>query len=353
MKHLYRLLTVGLLLFSFSSLFGQNGDLWLEEKEQRYSSELYFIGSASDEVPQEKLLSKVMEETKTRAQINLACGILSLIKSDSDIEIESKDYNGQIIGGNIFKHISKIGCNVKVIGTETELYYDEKKQIVYAFVYVERNKLVNYHKNNLTVNLKEIEWTLRTIQDLEKSGEKTEARRQCEAIEPLFVQVDSARSWLMTIVPGISLDDLQLTTTQTLKNTRTQVQIQLKRGALVYVESDEDLFGEKVNIVKSGLESELGKKDCIFVNDVEKADFKISINVSTKYLGNDSIYNLPNTVFCYAKAQVEFYNTHKKTTYRYKIEEKDGGVSQNEAGEKAMKNVAPSILKKIEQLIEN
>jgi len=165
----------------------------------------------------------------------------------------------------------------------------------------------------------------------------------------LLERVRASQDLLTAISTGISSDDLQLSRTETLYNRLAQMQAQLAQAVLVYVESKEFLFKEQVNFVANQLKAELAKSGCSFVDDAKKADFKLNINVSTRYSGNNN-----NFVFCYADAQVELYDIRKqKVMYSDEIAQRGGDTTQERAARRAMNDVVKTISERLKPWINN
>jgi hypothetical protein len=125
------------------------------------------------------------------------------------------------------------------------------------------------------------------------------------------------------------------------------MQAQLAQAVYVYITSNEYLFDTKVNIVANQLKAEMAKRGCSFVEDPKKADFKISIKVSTRHASDRG-----NFVFCYADTQVELYDIRKqKVVYSDEIAQKGGDISHEKAARKAMSDVVKIITEKLKPWI--
>jgi hypothetical protein len=193
-----------------------------------------------------------------------------------------------------------------------------------------------------------VEGLLQTAQDLVNNSEKPKARQQCEMAKPLFDKIRLIQDSLSAISPDISTEDLQQKKVEQLYNTLTQMSAQLAQAVLVYVESSEDLFGEKVNIVANKLKAEMAVSGCSFIDDAAKADFKLTIHAKAREGSKTE-----NIVFCFADVAVELYDTHKqKTVYSDELAEKGGSTSQDKASRKAMENAVAKIINKISNWIK-
>jgi hypothetical protein len=340
------------ILFAMVSLalFGQEKPRWMDDnyKEQQYPSLTYFTGFAYGEIPRDKSLQDVTQQMKTEAQADLSKKIRLQISSQSQSSIEAVTTNGKYNENESFLNLASTTSNTEVVGMKTESYHDTKTNLVYAFAYVNKHELMTYFKSNLAMNIVQTESMLQTAQDLEAQKEKTKARQQCEEVKLLFSKLRYAQDMMTAIDAKVSPEDLQQIKIESLYNQLTQMQAQLAQNVYVYVESDEKLFEQNVDIISNKVKAELAVKGCSFVENIKQADFKLTITASTRYSSNDG-----ETMFCYADVQVKLYDIHKqKMVYSDEITQKSGSSSQDKAGRKAMTDAVPQIAEKIKKWIE-
>jgi len=117
----------------------------------------------------------------------------------------------------------------------------------------------------------------------------------------------------------------------------------LAQGIYIYVENNEDLFGQKVDIVANKVKAVLAANGCSFTGNNEQADFTLRISVTTRASDN------PGTiVFCYTDTAIELYDNHKqKIMYSDEIAQKGGSNSLEKAGRQAMSDTATKISEKL------
>ena len=346
MKYFILLLTF---LCSFT-LFGQGTPpTWLDKdfRGMKYPADVYLTGFAERIV--EKNISEETQKAKTEAQADLVKQVRAVLQTKTQSGISVQSINGHYDEQESFNQQSISESNAEIVGMKTETYFDQKAKTIYAFAYTNKYELIGYYKSNLSVNLNQIESFVKTAQDLEANGEKAKARQQLELAKPIFSKLRYAQDLLTAIDVNATVEDLQQQKTETLYNSFTQMQAHLAQAVYVYVESKEDLFGQKVDIVANKLKAELATKGCSFVENPAQADFNLKLNVSTRYSSSED-----NLVFCYADTQVELYDTRKqKVVYSDEIAQKGGSVSQDKAARKAMSDVAPQIIGKLKSWIEN
>jgi len=330
------------------ALLGQSKPNWIENNSRnaQFPPSVFLTGFAQRVV--EKGISSEIEQVKLDAQSDLTKQIRLMIKTKTQSNTFSQSVNGQYDERETFENKSSAETNAEVVGMKTEIYHDKSANSVYAFSYANKYELIGYYKSNLSVNIWQTESFMKAAQDLETNNEKSKARQQLENVNPIFPKIRYAQDLLTAIDVNASTEDLQQEKIESLYNQLVQMQARLAQAVYVYVESKEDLFGQKVDIVANKVKAELAKIGCSFVENVEQADFKLKIHISTRHSSNDS-----GMVFCYADTAVELYDNHKqKIVYGDEITQKGGSTTQDKAGRNAMNDVASKITEKLKNWIQ-
>jgi len=327
------------------ALFGQKSPTWVNENQrnQNYPSDIYFTGFVSRFI--EKSITEETQQAKTEAQADLSKKIRLQVSTKSQTSIEAINSNGKYNENESFLSQATTESNAEIVGMKTEVYVDQKANLIYAFAYVNKYELIGYYKSNLSVNVNQIESFVKTAQDLENNREKAKARQQLENAKPLFSKVRFAQDILTAIDANVSSNDLQQSKTESLYNQFTQMQAKLAQAVYVYVESNEDLFGKKVDIVASKVKAEFAVSGCSFTDNIEESDFKFRINVTTRQ-GNEEASG-------WADAEISLYDNHKqKEVYGDAFTEKVLAKPIEKAGRSAMEKIALKISEKLKNWIQ-
>jgi hypothetical protein len=339
-----------LFLLSVSlALRGQGIPDWLDEgfRRTKYPENVYFTGFAFGEVSGGKTLQDVTLQMKTDAQADLSQKIRMQITSHTQSEIAATSANGQYRENESFSSRSVTESSAEVAGVKTESYCDAKKRTVYAFASVKRSELVDYHKSSLAMSLTQAEGMLQTAQNLETAGEKSKARRQCEAVQPVLDKVRATQDFLTALDVHISPDDLQQAKTEALHGLLAQMQAQLAQAVLVYMECSESNFSQPTTLVCNQLKSKLSGRGCSFTDAPAQADFRIQIGVTTRRYGEYQGFTT-----CYADVTVHLFDVRKnKSVFQDEFSQKGISTSQETAGRKALEDAAPTIAEKISEWI--
>ncbi|GHT14592.1 hypothetical protein AGMMS4956_12680 [Bacteroidia bacterium] len=314
-----------------------------------YPAKEYIIGFTQGNMRQGETLENAKKRLIKDAQGQIAEGIRVQVESKTTSRDISTRVNQTEQLNSSFDASVKTASNAEVVGIKTESYYDKDEDVIYAFAYANKYELAGYYKANIGMLLQQAEGSLTTAEQLEQSGEKSKARKQCEDAMPIFAKVRYAQD-LLTALDAADSESLQQAKSEGLRNEATQMMARLAQGLYVYLESSENLFGKKVNILDNKLKAILAKNGCSFTNDAAQADLKLTLSTTTREISN----NAGSMVFCYADTQVDVYDNHKgKSVYNDEISQKGGGVSQERAGRKALEDAAPKLAEKIMPWIKN
>lgn len=326
-----------------NNIFSQKEPLWTKSawRETNYPNNEFFIGYQMGNKRSNETLDVAKNRISKEAQALLSESVsvnIQSAKSTKTSSVSKGDYE-QI--NSKFESAIQTFSNIEIIGIKNEIFYDEKSEIIYAFAYVKKSELKSYYKNNLNLTINQIASFEKTAKDLETNGEKVKARQEIEKAKSLFENLYYSQTMLVVLDANINNIDLQQTKTEQLYNSIVQMQARMAQSIYVFVESSENLFGKRVDIVVNKLKAELSTNGCSFVDVLENADFKISINVSTRIIGNQGVI-----IFCSADAEISLYDIHKqKTIYNDAISQKGNSNTEEKAGRIAMNNVAPEISK--------
>jgi hypothetical protein len=287
-----------------------------------------------------------MERLKKEAQGLLSDGIRVKVESERKSYSASASVNDSEELSARFESAVKTSSAAEIVGVKTEAYFSETESMVYAIAYAKRQELASYYQADVTLDIQRIEGAFKTALQLEKQGSKAAARKQYEEAIPLLAKVNHAQEMLIALSKGSSAEGLQQERTEALFGELRLALTRLERSVSVFVESSEDIFGQKsTSIVANKLKAALAKKSsCTFTGDASQSDFKLIINAGTRKIGEPS----SSLVFCYADVTVELVDSYTgQSVYQDEISQKGGSTSYERAGRQACEDAAPKIAEKL------
>jgi len=342
--------TILLSLFLSTVSFALHGQMkpmwtWAMERETSYPPRFFFTGYIEGNVQQGETVENAKNRLSRDAQGLLSESIRVTVRSQATSHtVSTEDRFSSIFRGTV-----QTESEVEIVGITSEPpFYDSETGIVYAFAYVSRPELAGYYKSNLAMHLTQAEGLLQTANELESSGEKSQARRQCEAAIPLLARVRATQDLLTAIDVNITSEGLQQPRTEALYNQIVQMLTQLAQAVYVFVESVETNFSQPVTIVANRLKSTLSTQGCSFVDDPAKANFQIRIRTTTRYQGVEQGFTV-----CYADVAIQLFDVSRnRSVFQDEFSQKGIHTSREAAGRKALEDAATAIANKISPWIE-
>ena len=344
-----------IILLYANTAVGQTRPNWLqlEERERNYPNSVFITGYTPGNVRDGETKAKAETRLRNDALAYVTEAILVKVSSEKqkrDIRIKTQTGKEDAQKKSVSEFESKINTSsgLELAGVKTESYVDSEG-LIHAFAYVNRYELTGYYNASLTMNMQQLESVLNTAKQLETNGEKSKARKQYEEAEPLLVKVEQAQDVLIALDNNATAESVQRNKTAAWRSEIIQASARLSQGVYVYVKNSEDLFGQKMDIVANKVKADLARNGCSFTDNEGKADFKLSIKISTRLIGNQG-----SLIFCSADTQIELYDVHKqKVVYGDEITQKGGSISQEKAGRIAMNNVVPQVVEKLMSWVKN
>jgi hypothetical protein len=339
-----------LCLTFFNTAKSQNDPAWLMQswRTEQYPSNAFIIGFTQDNKNAKETIAEATERLKDLARTNLSESILSSVKSVSENYKQSIIDNGSENIKENFKYETKITTDLEINGIRVESYVKDK--MVYAFAFANRYEIIGFYKANLNLLVQQIEGFISTALDLEKSKEKVKAKKEFEKTLPIFTEITKSQGILSAVDKNITDEDLKMQKTMKLYNEVIKANARLAQGVIVYISTNEDLFGNVTISIENNLKAILAENGCRFTKDENKADWKVIINATSRE------YNFSNNVyFSYVDAEVKLFKAPSdKHVYQNEFSQKGAqSKSYKSAAEKAYNEISKPISEKILTWINN
>jgi len=338
-------------LFSITNkLNAQKEPAWMMDswRTEQYPSNVYLTGFAQDAINKNETNADAIGRVTAMAQGNLSERIISSVKSVSD------SYSQSVMEGNsesvkeTFKSEIQVSTDIVINGINVESYI--KNNIVYAFAYANKYEIIGYYKANLNMKVQQIEGHLNTARELEEKREKKKAKDEFNKTLPIFNEITEAQGVLIALDKNITDNDLHKEKSMKLYNEVVQANARLSQAILVYMVTEEDLFGQQVTSIEDGLKAILAENECSFTNNEEEADWKVEISAKSRE------YNISNNFyFSYVDAKVSLFKApSEKHVYQNEFSEKGAhSKSYKNAANEAYNDISKTIAEKILAWINN
>lgn len=336
-----------LIIFFWSIIYtvqAQKDPAWLADswRTAQYPSNIYLTGYAQDEKDHNESTAEAIGRITAMARGYLSERIISSIKSVNDSYSQSiSDGKSETIK-ETFQSEIQVSTDLEINGVNVECYV--KDNTVYGFAYANKYEIIGYYKSTLNMKVQQIEGYIHTANELEEKREKIKAKEEFHKTLPVFEEIKEAQGILSALDKNISQDDLKMQKTMQLYNEVVQANTRLEQAVLVYISTHEDLFGESISAIESGLKAILSKNECSFTTDEDNADWKLYVNASSRE------FNYSNKVyFSYVDAEVQLFKAPSdKHVYQDAFEQKGAhSKSYQAAARNAYKEISNLISDKI------
>lgn len=349
-KNLNRVIILILCLTSLNIVKAQKEPDWMIHswRTEQYPSNVFITGFAQDEKNSNESIAEANERLKDMARANLSESILASVQSVSENYKQSIAVNGSETINENFQTKTNVSTDLEINGIRVESYAKDK--IISGFAYANKYEIIGYYKANLNMYVQQIEGFISTATELEEKREKNKAKAEFNKTLPVFTEVTKAQGILSAVDKNITEDDLKMEQTMKLYNEVVQANARLEQGIYVYVFTNENVFGEKINAIETHLKAILAENGCSFTNDENEADWKVKINAMTRE------FNFSNNVyFSYVDAEVKLFKAPSdKHVYQNEFTQKGAhSKSYGEAARKAYNELSKPISKKILTWINN
>jgi hypothetical protein len=329
-------------------LFWGQAPRWLSNdgRSVAFPESVYVTGFAVGNVRPDETAQAAVERLKKEAQGLLSDGIRVKVESERKSYSKSTGTGGAEEFDALFESAVKTSSAAEIVGVKTDAYFNESENMVYAVAYAKRQELTSYYESDITLDAQRVEGFFRAALQLEKQGSKVAARKQYEEAVPLLAKINHTQGMLVALGKSADAEGLQQERTEKLFTELRLAMARLERSVAIFVESSEDIFGQKsTSIVANKLKAALAKKSsCTFTGDASQSDFRLSLNTSTRQIGEATAA----IVFCYADVTVDLVDSYTgQSVYQDEISQKGGSTSYERAGRQACEDVAPKIADKL------
>ena len=234
-----------------------------------------------------------------------------------------------------------------VNGLKIEYYCDNKTQTGYAFAYANKSEVKGYYKANLSFLIQKVEAAMGNAAQTEQEN-KGKARKMYEEINLFFKDLDFAQNLLIAI-EGKEDETQQIAKSLALKAEITNAIARLQSAVIVYIQSQETNFDKTVHLLEPKLKAELSKQGCSFTTTLEKADWLLTIDASTREGSEmEGIY----IAFLDATITLVERKTNKEIYANNFTDLKGGSIDYERAGRRAYDSGLQKITKEIIRSME-
>ena len=327
-----------------------------------YSENEWYLGFAEDTLGGKANTAEFRNVLEQQARSRMVESIRMDVSSRTEMETKSElrsgnGFNSETIN-KIFAETIKITSNAEVINAFTDSYHDSNGKKVYAFAAVRKSDLAAYYAQMIELNLSEAMHSIALSKQLIELGKRNEAFIKLSEAKQIIEATAQHRVLLLTVDAKTGLERSQgeranelLKEIAMVRADATAVRaevVEIKDVKVVFVAGMETIQQKRTAIIASGLQTILYENDVRITENQEEASYILKIDAEACNLrANNNIH--------YANACVKVFLSNAKTNTNEITTSltgpKEGGLSVENAGEKAFRSAVPEVWAKVKDKI--
>jgi hypothetical protein len=323
-----------------------------------YPENKWYLGFAEDTLGYKTNITESRNLLEQQARSKMAESIKIDVSSRTETETKSElrfgnGFSSETIS-RIFAGTIKITAEVELVNVFTDSYHDSDVEKIYAFAAVKKSDLVAYYAQIIELNLSEAMHGIALSKQLIELGKINEALIKLSQAKKATEATTQHRVLLLAVDAQTGLERSQGERTNELLKEIAIVQADVaarvaKDAMVVFVAGTESILHKKADIIAPGLQATLYNNDVKTTENQEEADYILKIDANVCNLRADNNFH-------YANACVKVILTNTKTNINEVATSimgpKEGGLSAENAGEKAFRSAVLDVWAKVKAQIK-
>jgi len=245
-----------------------------------------------------------------------------------------------------FTSAIQVSTAAELVNSFTDSYQNAKAKRVYAFAAVRKADLVSYYAKKIESALGEAQRTYELAEQMAKADRKKDALEKIADSKKHIESATPYRNFLLAVDSKSNLGGNEQAN-KLLKDIAA-LQIELEKGTTVFVGGTESIQEQATNIIIPKLQTMLSENNVTVTEKQEEASHILSIESRVCNPKADEHFH-------YASACIKAVLTNAKTG-RNELTitvngRKEGGLNEQDAGERAFKSALPELWSKIKDKI--
>jgi len=257
------------------------------------------------------------------------------VSSRSSVETRSKMVSGSEEISRDFASATQISADAEVVNSFSDSYYDTKAGKVHAFAAVRKVDLASYYARKVESALSEARHSLELAGQMAKSDRKKDAIEKLEVGKKHIESCARYRSLLLA-VDGHSYDEQA----NELLKSIAALQIELEKAAVVFVTGTESIVPR--------LQTLISESKITVTEKEEEASYILNIDAKVCNAKQDEHFHYANGCIKVVLTNVRTGANEITITVNGR---KEGGLNENDAGERAFKSAVVELWSKIKDKI--
>jgi hypothetical protein len=323
-----------------------------------YPENEWYLGFAEDTLGYKANITESRSMLEQQARSKMAEGIRMDVSSRTETKTRSELRSGNGFGSEtinrIFAGTIKITAEVELVNAFTDSYHDSNGKKLYAFAAVKKSDLAAYYAQMIELNLSEAMHGIALSKQLIELGKRNEALIKLSEAKRNVEATAQHKVLLLAVDAKTGIEHSQGERANELLKEIAIVQadaaVRIAKDAMVvFVAGTESILQKKANIIVPGLQAILYDNDVRTTENQEESGYILKIDANVCNLRADNNFH-------YANACVKVVLTNAKTNINEVVTSiigtKEGGLSAENAGEKAFRSAVLDVWAKVKAQIQ-
>lgn len=343
-----QLMSMGLFIAMFLCLaHGQDAaPQWVNTgwREAQYTAAEWYTGFAQNTLAPGIGISEAIKRLERDAQNKLVESIVVRITGASTVESKNVRVNQ---GGEAkskssvdYQQVIQATSSAEVAKMDVRSYHDKSTNTIYAFATVKKSDLVNHYASQIEAALSEAQRNFDMARQFSELGKGKETFEALNASKRHIDSIAPYRSLLMVVDPEKGIERSQGSRVNDMVKAIAAARMEARNAMAVYVTGTENMHGETVDVIVSGLLTLFSENDYGVAKREQDAGYIISIEANI-------CNSRPGDHFQYANACVKVTINNTKTGELESVTNitgpKVGGRDKRNAADKAFKAAIPKV----------
>ena len=368
MKKIFLLIFAGVSLVAFGYA---NPPLWTDDgyRTNNYPADQWYTGFVRDRLVDGANVGSALSSLERVAQNQLAESIIVTIDGNTQVESSSTQWQSGTQRGEVivtdYRQAVTTATTATTVKSDVRSYHDPATGVLYAFAAVKRSDLAAFYEKQIDIDLNKAEIAIEVSKQLVAAAKKMNAYRKVEEAKQILNKVNFYRDLLVAVNAEVGESGLQSDRGNRLRREVEKSLIDLEQSTTVYIDYRyefknyrDDAFSSDPGIFDEIIKQALSENDCSITDDVETADYVLTLVTSTTQRSDGSgAYGI---ISYYANVRGSLYNrmTQKKMIDFSILNDPNAyatGRSPEDAATKAFKLIAlrDQVLEKVLPKIKN
>jgi hypothetical protein len=288
------------------------------------------------------------QQARSRMAERIRIDISSRSSTETRSDYRSKDGSSSEKISRDFMSTIRISADAELVNSFADSYSDAKAKRVYAFAAVRKADLALYYAQKMESSFGEAQRSLELAAQMAKADRKKDALDKLAGSRKHVESAARYRNLLLVVDSKGSLGPSNDERADVLLKGIAALQIEIEKAAIVFVSGTESIQNQSTNIIMPRLQTMLSENNVTVTENQEEASHVLNVESRVCNARHDEHFHYANACIKVVLTNVKTGKNEMTITVNGK---KEGGLNEQDAGERAFKSAAAELWSKIKDKI--